>query len=181
MFGGPADYTEQLDGYPRMLAYHRNLASTHEQRFRFTSLMSLAADDARVPDDPEFRAAFVGYVEGGLPRATPSPEPTPCMHPYRGEGGCRTALPALTAWPTHLLGHPHGWPGRQVPVREARALGRLMRSSEAPGGYGGPPLFRAAMARGEPAMDAQSLGLEPEQVRVDVHRQTSWLIADPTV
>jgi hypothetical protein len=25
--------------------------------------MSLAADDAPLPDDPEFRAAFVGYVE----------------------------------------------------------------------------------------------------------------------
>ena len=27
--------------------------------------MSLAADDAELPDDPEFRAAFVGYVEWG--------------------------------------------------------------------------------------------------------------------
>ena len=27
--------------------------------------MSHAADDAGLPDDPEFRAAFVGYVEWG--------------------------------------------------------------------------------------------------------------------
>ena len=27
--------------------------------------MSLAADEADLPDDPEFRAAFVGYVEWG--------------------------------------------------------------------------------------------------------------------
>jgi hemoglobin len=27
--------------------------------------MSRAADDAGLPDDPEFRAAFVGYVEWG--------------------------------------------------------------------------------------------------------------------
>jgi hemoglobin len=36
-----------------------------EQRFRFVSLMSLAADDAGFPDDPEFRSAFVGCVEWG--------------------------------------------------------------------------------------------------------------------
>jgi hemoglobin len=65
VLGGPADYTEQLDGYPRMLSHHRNLLITGEQRFRFASTMSQAADDAQLPDDPEFRAAFVGYVEWG--------------------------------------------------------------------------------------------------------------------
>jgi hemoglobin len=65
VLGGPGDYTEQLGGYPRMLAHHRDLRITPEQRFRFAVTMSLAADDARLPDDPEFRAAFVGYVEWG--------------------------------------------------------------------------------------------------------------------
>ena len=65
VLGGPADYTEQLGGYPRMLSRHRNLRITAEQRFRFASTMSQAADDAQLPDDPEFRAAFVGYVEWG--------------------------------------------------------------------------------------------------------------------
>lgn len=32
---------------------------------RFATLMSLAADDAALHDDPEFRAAFVGYLEWG--------------------------------------------------------------------------------------------------------------------
>ena len=41
------------------------LGITPEQRFRFASLMSLAADDAGLPDDPEFRAALVGYLEWG--------------------------------------------------------------------------------------------------------------------
>ena len=48
-----------------MLAHHRDLGITGEQRFRFASLMSLAADDAGLPDDPEFRAALVGYLEWG--------------------------------------------------------------------------------------------------------------------
>lgn len=65
VFGGPADYTERLGGYERMLGHHRGLNITAEQRFRFASLMSRAADDAGLPDDPEFRAAFVGYVEWG--------------------------------------------------------------------------------------------------------------------
>jgi hemoglobin len=65
VFGGPAGYTEQLGGYERMLAHHRDLAITPQQRLRFVTLMSLAADDARLPDDPEFRAALVGYLEWG--------------------------------------------------------------------------------------------------------------------
>ena len=65
VFGGPPGYTEELGGYSRMLAHHRELRITGEQRLRFATLMSLAADDAALPDDPEFRAAFVGYVEWG--------------------------------------------------------------------------------------------------------------------
>jgi hemoglobin len=64
VFGGPAEYTP-LGGYRRMLSHHIGLAITPEQRFRFASLMSLAADDADLPADPEFRAAFVGYLEWG--------------------------------------------------------------------------------------------------------------------
>jgi hemoglobin len=65
VFGGAPGYTEHHGGYPTMLDHHRNLGITGEQRFRFASLMSHAADDAGLPDDPEFRAAFVGYVEWG--------------------------------------------------------------------------------------------------------------------
>jgi hemoglobin len=65
VFGGPTDYTDQLGGYDRMLAHHRDLRFTPEQRRRFAETMSRAADDAELPADPEFRAAFVGYVEWG--------------------------------------------------------------------------------------------------------------------
>jgi hypothetical protein len=57
VFGGPARYSDELGGYERMLAKHHDLAITPEQRFRFASLMSLAADDAKLPEDPEFRSA----------------------------------------------------------------------------------------------------------------------------
>jgi hemoglobin len=65
VFGGPAEYTEQLGGYERMLHKHLNLGITPDQRFRFASLMSLAADDAGMPSDPEFRSALVAYLEWG--------------------------------------------------------------------------------------------------------------------
>ena len=58
-------YSEQLGGYERMLSKHRQLGITDEQRFRFASLMSLAADDAGMPNDPEFRSALVAYLEWG--------------------------------------------------------------------------------------------------------------------
>jgi hemoglobin len=50
VFGGPADYSGGLGGYPVMLRHHRDLGITADQRFRFASLMSLAADDAGLPD-----------------------------------------------------------------------------------------------------------------------------------
>ena len=58
-----------------MLAHHRELGITPDQRFRFASLMSRAADDAGLPDDPEFRAAFVGYVEWGTRLALSNSQP----------------------------------------------------------------------------------------------------------
>lgn len=48
-----------------MLNKHLRLGITDEQRFRFASLMSLAADDAGMPKDPEFRSALVAYLEWG--------------------------------------------------------------------------------------------------------------------
>jgi hemoglobin len=65
VLGGPATYTERHGGYESMLAHHRGLGITAEQRHRFATTMSLAADDADLPDDPEFRAAIIGYVEWG--------------------------------------------------------------------------------------------------------------------
>ena len=75
VLGGPARYTEELGGYDSMLAHHRGLAITAEQRFRFASLLSLAADDAGLPEDPEFRSALVAYVEWGTRLAMHNSQP----------------------------------------------------------------------------------------------------------
>jgi hemoglobin len=75
VFGGPADYTEKLGGYHRMVGKHRDLAITPEQRLRFATLMSMAADDAGLPTDPEFRSAFIAYVEWGTRLALHNSQP----------------------------------------------------------------------------------------------------------
>ena len=64
VMGGPGDYTAALGGYERMLAHHRGLQISAEQRLRFVTLLSRAAD-AELPDDPELRAALMGYAEWG--------------------------------------------------------------------------------------------------------------------
>jgi hemoglobin len=75
VLGGPAEYTRVLGGYEAMLAHHRDLGITADQRFRFASLMSLAADDAQLPGDPEFRAAIIGYLEWGTRLAMHNSQP----------------------------------------------------------------------------------------------------------
>jgi hemoglobin len=65
VMGGPAEYTAALGGYEHMLAKHRGLHISDAQRLRFVTLLSLAADDAGLPADPEFRAAIMGYAEWG--------------------------------------------------------------------------------------------------------------------
>ena len=65
VMGGPANYTEQRGGYEHMLAKHRNLGITADQRLTFVTLLSRAADDVGLPSDPEFRAAIMGYAEWG--------------------------------------------------------------------------------------------------------------------
>jgi len=75
VFGGPPRYTEELGGYDRMVSKHRDLQITADQRHRFVSLMSLAADDAGLPSDPEFRSALVAYLEWGTRIAFENSQP----------------------------------------------------------------------------------------------------------
>jgi hemoglobin len=75
VFGGPPTYTQEHGGYPHMLAKHRGLAITEEQRARWAQLVTPAADDAGLPSDPEFRSALMAYVEWGTRLALANSEP----------------------------------------------------------------------------------------------------------
>ena len=65
VMGGPPAYTESHGGYPHMVAKHRGLNISPEQRLRFVTLLSVAADEAGLPADPEARSALMAYAEWG--------------------------------------------------------------------------------------------------------------------
>lgn len=65
VFGGPKTYSEKFGGHPAMISHHLSRHLTEEQRRRWIALLVDAADATGLPDDPEFRSAFVAYVEWG--------------------------------------------------------------------------------------------------------------------
>jgi hemoglobin len=75
VFGGPPQYTEQLGGYPHMVGKHRGLAISEPQRRRWVNLIQDAADEVGFPDDPEFRSAFLAYIEWGTRLARHNSQP----------------------------------------------------------------------------------------------------------
>lgn len=64
-FGGPATYTAEHGGYHHMVTRHAGLRLTEEQRHRWINRMAATADVVGLPDDPDFRSAFIGYLEWG--------------------------------------------------------------------------------------------------------------------
>ncbi|MGY3556320.1 globin domain-containing protein [Williamsia sp. R60] len=82
VFGGPAEYTAHGGGYENMLAHHVGKAITPTQRRRWVDLLLDAADEVGLPGDPEFRSAFVAYLEWGTRIAVENSQPgaTPMPH-----------------------------------------------------------------------------------------------------
>ncbi|GAA0357805.1 hypothetical protein GCM10009530_03800 [Microbispora corallina] len=75
VFGGPARYTHERGGYRHMLSMHLGKAITEPMRRRWVSLLMDAADEVGLPADPEFRAAFTGYIEWGTRLALANSQP----------------------------------------------------------------------------------------------------------
>ncbi len=65
VFGGPATYSAEHGGHANMLAHHLSRRLSPAQRARWVQLLGEAADRVGLPDDPEFRSAFVAYLEWG--------------------------------------------------------------------------------------------------------------------
>lgn len=74
-FGGPKIYSEDYGGYPHMVSQHLGKGLTEAQRARWAHLIGQAADDAGLPTDPEFRSAFVSYIEWGSRIALENSQP----------------------------------------------------------------------------------------------------------
>ena len=82
VFGGPKNYSDQYGGYTRMVSQHLGKGLTEAHRARWVSLILRSADEAGLPADPEFRTAFVSYIEWGSRLALENSQPgaKPPMH-----------------------------------------------------------------------------------------------------
>jgi hemoglobin len=66
VFGGPALYTGEDGGsHFTMIQKHLSKHLTEKHRQRWVALLLETADDLELPADPEFRSAFVAYIEWG--------------------------------------------------------------------------------------------------------------------
>lgn len=65
VLGGAKGYTEHGGSHAGMVKRHLHRHLTHEQRRAWIALLLDTADEVGLPDDPEFRAALVGYLEWG--------------------------------------------------------------------------------------------------------------------
>ena len=65
VFGGPARYSQERGGHHAMIMKHLEKQLTEAQRSRWMGLLLECADEVGLPSDPEFRSAFVGYIEWG--------------------------------------------------------------------------------------------------------------------
>jgi hemoglobin len=65
VFGGPATYSEKEGSHFKMIQKHLGKHLTEQHRKRWVQLLLESADELHLPDDPEFRSAFVAYIEWG--------------------------------------------------------------------------------------------------------------------
>lgn len=65
VFGGPKLYTKKGGSHHGMIQKHLSKHLTEKRRRRWMNLLLETADEINLPDDPEFRSAFVAYLEWG--------------------------------------------------------------------------------------------------------------------
>lgn len=65
VFGGPTLYSTEEGTHFKMVQKHLGKHLTEQHRRRWVHLLIESADKVNLPDDPEFRSAFVAYIEWG--------------------------------------------------------------------------------------------------------------------
>ena len=65
VFGGPEMYSTEEGSHFKMVQKHFAKHLTEEHRKRWVQLLIESADEINLPGDPEFRSAFVAYIEWG--------------------------------------------------------------------------------------------------------------------
>src|SRR3954451_8165229 len=83
-FGGPDRFSREV-GFAHLIAVHRGLRITEEQRERFVELYMAALDATGMPDDEPFRNAVREHVEFGTRVAMQNSNATSDaeLHPLR--------------------------------------------------------------------------------------------------
>jgi hemoglobin len=75
VFGGPTLYSAERGGHAQMLKQHLERHLTEPQRRQWIALLIDSADEAGLPGDPEFRSAFMAYIEWGTRLAVLNSQP----------------------------------------------------------------------------------------------------------
>jgi hemoglobin len=69
VLGGPPRYSTDVagarGGHAHMVAHHLGRKLTDHQRSHWLQQLLVSADAVGIPDDPEFRSAFIAYLEWG--------------------------------------------------------------------------------------------------------------------
>jgi CDGSH-type Zn-finger protein/truncated hemoglobin YjbI len=138
VFCGPKAYSEQYGGYARMVSQHIGKGLTEEKRARWVTLILQAAQDAGLPNDPEFRSAFGSYIEWGSRLAVENsqagarpPEHMPMPHwdwqTAAGAPGSRVSALAATG---DTEEQPVVLPAKDEPVTFDKHIKTLFRSRD---------------------------------------------------
>jgi hemoglobin len=75
VFGGPKAYSAHHGGHRAMLRHHIGRRIGEPQRKRWLTMLFECADEIGAPSDPEFRSAFVSYLEWGTRLAVINSQP----------------------------------------------------------------------------------------------------------
>lgn len=65
VLGGPKIYSESEGSHFKMIQKHLSKHLSEAHRKRWMELLLQTADELQLPDDPEFRSAFLAYLEWG--------------------------------------------------------------------------------------------------------------------
>ena len=135
VFGGPRSYSEHFGGYDRMVSRHIGKTLREKQRARWVQLLCRAADDAGLPTDPEWRAAFVAYLEWGsriaVENSQPGAEPPPHMPVPRWWWVCdATPDSRVSALAEQATDQNAELPGADEPVSFAQHIKPLFRDAD---------------------------------------------------
>ena len=137
VFGGPACYSEEYGGYPRMISEHVGRCLTEEWRARWVALMIQSSQEAGLPNDAEFRSAFSSYLEWGSRLAVensqttsrpPQHMPMPSWNWATSAGAPGSRISALA--PVEEDQTPVVLPAADEPVRFEKHIKALFRAQD---------------------------------------------------